>query len=304
MGFLRWFSKVAGGPVDVDETNPLPTSAGAGSNVDLGAKDDAAATTDAGTFSLISLFKRLLEKVTAGLVVGGTLGSVAKEITRPADATAYAAKDVIAAASVAINGATNASPIVVTAAAHGLETGDRVTIASVGGNTAANGSFTVTVLSSSTFSLDGSVGNGAYTSGGVIWKLLKFANLLRVAAGGGYLVKASALTDLKTCTARIRLHLYHTQPDPIADNSPFLLLYANESKRIGYVDFPAMATEDATNSTGAGALVTPNTSGGNLPMSVIAAAASRTIYGIPETLDAFTPASGQKLTFRVEPDLY
>lgn len=65
-----------------------------------------------------------------------------------------------------ITGATNASPIVITSNGHGLVTGQRVTISGVGGNTAANGTFVVTVLTSNTFSLDGSTGNGTYTSGG------------------------------------------------------------------------------------------------------------------------------------------
>ena len=65
-----------------------------------------------------------------------------------------------------ITAASNASPIVITSAAHGLSTGARVTITGVGGNTAANGSFNITVLTANTFSLDSSTGNGAYTSGG------------------------------------------------------------------------------------------------------------------------------------------
>lgn len=63
---------------------------------------------------------------------------------------------------------TNATPIVVTTGTHGLATGASVTITGVGGNTAANGSWSITVLSPTTFSLNGSVGNGAYTSGGTI----------------------------------------------------------------------------------------------------------------------------------------
>jgi hypothetical protein len=63
------------------------------------------------------------------------------------------------------------APIVVTSAAHGLPTGAYVKVASVVGNTAANGNFFVTALSGSTFSLDGSTGNGAYTSGGT-WRTL------------------------------------------------------------------------------------------------------------------------------------
>lgn len=73
-----------------------------------------------------------------------------------------------------VSGATNASPIVITtSAAHGLPTGAYVKIASVGGNTAANGTFFVTSTGSTTFSLDGSTGNGTYTSGGT-WKTLGF----------------------------------------------------------------------------------------------------------------------------------
>ncbi len=64
-----------------------------------------------------------------------------------------------------ITGATNANPIVITSANHGLTTGTRVTIASVGGNTNANTTAVVTRLSASTFSIP-VAGNGNYTSGG------------------------------------------------------------------------------------------------------------------------------------------
>ncbi len=69
--------------------------------------------------------------------------------------------------NVAISGATNASPIVITSAANTFATGDQVAISGVGGNTAANGLWVVTVTNSTTFSLNGSTGNGAYTSGGI-----------------------------------------------------------------------------------------------------------------------------------------
>lgn len=68
-----------------------------------------------------------------------------------------------------VGGASNESPIEITATAHGLITGQRVTIASVGGNTAANGTFVITKTGTDTFTLDDSTGNGAYTSGGT-WK--------------------------------------------------------------------------------------------------------------------------------------
>ncbi len=66
----------------------------------------------------------------------------------------------------AITGASNASPIVVTSTAHGLSPGTTVTIVGVLGNTAANGTFTVSKIDANRFSLNGSTGNGAYTSGG------------------------------------------------------------------------------------------------------------------------------------------
>lgn len=69
-----------------------------------------------------------------------------------------------------ITNATNASPIVVTTQEnHGLVTGSTFLIHGVLGNTAANGDGqNITVLSPTTFSINGSTGNGAYTSGGVV----------------------------------------------------------------------------------------------------------------------------------------
>lgn len=68
-----------------------------------------------------------------------------------------------------VTAASTATPIVITTtSAHGLITGAVVTVASVGGNTPANGTFKITRLSTTTFSLDGSIGVGAYTSGGTV----------------------------------------------------------------------------------------------------------------------------------------
>ena len=64
----------------------------------------------------------------------------------------------------AVTGATNASPIVVTSSSHGVTTGVKVHITGQQGNTAANGSWTVTRISDNTFSLDGSIGNGDWTA--------------------------------------------------------------------------------------------------------------------------------------------
>ena len=125
--------------------------------------------------------------------------------------------------------------------------------------------------------------------------VLTFADFARVNQGSGIIIRARLMTDQKTCTAGFRLHLFHTAPTPIADNSPYLLLYANAANRIGMIDFPAMTSEDSTNSTAASTM-RPSSDGsyGTPNLWYQAAAASRAIYGILETTSAFTPASGQK----------
>lgn len=98
-----------------------------------------------------------------------------------------------------ISAATNASPIAVTSAAHNLQTGNRVTVTNVGGNTAANGTFSVTRTGANTFTLDGSTGNGGYTSGGA-WHITGLYLLtLSLTAGNGY-VAGKVYTVLLTWT--------------------------------------------------------------------------------------------------------
>ena len=77
----------------------------------------------------------------------------------------------------AISDATNATPIVITSATHGYTTGDGVRVEGVVGNTAANGDWVVTVLTTTTFELNNSVGNGAYVSDGEAEKFFAFAHL-------------------------------------------------------------------------------------------------------------------------------
>lgn len=85
-----------------------------------------------------------------------------------------------------ITAATNASPIAVTSAGHGLSTGARITISGVAGNSAANGTFTITKTGADTFTLDSSTGNGAYTSGGV-WNVTGLYQVeLDCSSGSGY----------------------------------------------------------------------------------------------------------------------
>lgn len=92
----------------VNAGNPLPVTGATanGSDVATGATTDAAASSDNGTFSLISLFKRLLQKFTTGIAlgageahlgeVGGLFADNGQTTTRPNDTTAYASGDLVA----------------------------------------------------------------------------------------------------------------------------------------------------------------------------------------------------------------
>jgi hypothetical protein len=54
----------------------------------------------------------------------------------------------------------------VTSPAHGLSTGQIIALVNVGGNLAAKGVWTITVIDANSFSLNSSVGSGAFTRGG------------------------------------------------------------------------------------------------------------------------------------------
>ncbi len=117
--------------------------------------------------------------------------------------------------------------------------------------------------------------------------VITFSNMARVNAGSGYITKARIMTDQKTNTARLCLHLFHTAPTLTNDNAAFPLLWADRANRVGKIDFSPMTTEDATNSTCAESLNEA------VRLSFTCEAANTALYGILETLDAFTPASGQ-----------
>lgn len=72
----------------------------------------------------------------------------------------------------AVTGASNESPIALTVTGHGLTSGDTVFAFDIGGNTAANGQWKISVSGDNAFTLLGSSGNGTYTaSSGYIYKV-------------------------------------------------------------------------------------------------------------------------------------
>lgn len=65
-----------------------------------------------------------------------------------------------------ISNASFAAPIQITSNGHGLTTGTIVLVSGVGGNSSADGTWTITVVDANNFTLNGSSGNSAYTGSG------------------------------------------------------------------------------------------------------------------------------------------
>jgi hypothetical protein len=105
-----------------------------------------------------------------------------------------------------ITGATNATPIVLTTStAHGVVVGQVVVVASVGGNTNANGTFEVSAVTSTTLTLLNSAGNAAYTSGGTVALINKYRQAatptVNPAVGGGITGATNATPIVITTSA-------------------------------------------------------------------------------------------------------
>jgi hypothetical protein len=84
------------------------------------------------------------------------------------------------ATKITATGSTNTTPITVTVNSHGYSTGDTVVMAGDTGNTAANGTWEITVTGTNTFTLDGSAGNG--TSAGTRTARLRNNTVVRLAS--------------------------------------------------------------------------------------------------------------------------
>lgn len=139
----------------------------------------------------------------------------------------------------------------------------------------------------------------AYTAGDVVsdnataTTMQALANAARVSGGSGYVTGIRITTDKKSITPRIRVHLFNTTgADVAADNAAWKSIYADVSKYVGWWDMPAMITgTDSTNST--------NSISEDLTLRLPYTCAATSLYYVLETLDAFTPASGEKFTVTV-----
>lgn len=216
-------------------------------------------------------------------------------LTLPADTVAYAAADILSSAlatnGIEVSAATNATPIVVTTtAAHGLSTDDEVYIAGCSGNTGANGKFKIVVLSSTTFSLVGSTGNGAWTSGGTVAKQLKLAGL--GCRGGAGIVEIQSVTLTKSggtvTNGQFRVHLFNAPPTLADDNVALAIASAEHLTYVGSVD----VTLQKLGSCGG-----KNQSAVNLITKCPAGGVD--LYAVIEALAAYTKASGEVFQVQV-----
>lgn len=131
----------------------------------------------------------------------------------------------------AITGASNATPIVITANGHGLLNGDQVYINGVKGTTAANGTWIVANVATNTYELVGSVGNGVYTAATGYFNARASTALLVLTTTGTY-TKTADLTRRYLGSFRTTGVSGQTA-DSFANR--YLWNYYNRIKRLGRV---------------------------------------------------------------------
>ncbi len=102
--------------------------------------------------------------------------------------------DFDSASTTAVTAATTATPVQITSVAHGLVSGNWAIVLNALGNTGANGIYPVLWVDVDNVTLTGSVGAGAYTSGGTIAK---------VTAGLVGLLKPGEMGDLEAALRRV-----------------------------------------------------------------------------------------------------
>jgi len=121
-----------------------------------------------------------------------------------------------------ITGLSNASPMVVTSAGHGLSNGDKVLVRFAEGNTAANREvWTVANKTANTFELSGSTGNGTWTGEGEFWLVVTNGDgiaLTRVTGTNSYRGTAQGSLGLRLDT---QYNAYITDVDLYSEDLAF-----------------------------------------------------------------------------------
>lgn len=120
---------------------------------------------------------------------------------------------------------------------------------------------------------------------------ITFSNCASSTGGSGSIIQLTLETnDVAFTDSTIRLHIYSDTPTAIADNEPFVKLYADKGKYVGYVDFLML---EETTATGEAGFATKD----NIVLDYICTDTS--LYGILESIDGVTPASAQKFYIKM-----
>ena len=125
----------------------------------------------AGAFKYFALTaSQLLAAQTPSVVLGAPVNRVLVQSLNGVVTTtvANAGGTVSGVSNLSVSGAVGTPIAITTASAHGLASGNYVTLSGVLGNTNANGTWTIAVVDATHFTLNGSTTNATYTGGGIV----------------------------------------------------------------------------------------------------------------------------------------
>ena len=124
---------------------------------------------------------------------------------------------------------------------------------------------------------------------------LTFAGASGELSGQGRIKAVRVVTDLITCITQFRLHLFNAAPAGIADLAQCTApLFTDRAKWIASISLAALATSGGT---GVSAAYVQSLA---LDIPFSCANGDNAIYGLLETIDGFTPASGQIIAIYLE----
>jgi hypothetical protein len=129
--------------------------------------------------------------------------------------------------------------------------------------------------------------------------VLEMPLAFRVIAGSAYIVGCRITFNVKSVTPRLRIHLFNASTPTVAgDNLQHKELYADAAKRLGFFEMDAMVTApDAAGSDMSRSLKM------DLRVPVAAAAATRSLWILIETLDAVTLTALSKVNVTLSLDV-
>lgn len=211
--------------------------------------------------------------------------SVTDQLTRPANTTAYAANQSINMNGTVTEVAYTLLVVTVKVVAHGLLTGDRITVAGVNSGatlTNVDGNWIITQIDADHFSFTvttqptGTTPQTGLTITGAIAKMLSF-DVAGVVGGGILLNEIKVSLPGKAMTGTIRIYIDTVQVAVLVDGTTYPLLIANQAYRKSYCDlYPVVenASSDCTIALWNGSkIIKPESTDTRIYLRVVAEAA-------------------------------